>query len=79
MRHNWTYQDNLLAIEAYYNNLNEEELRTLAIRIGVSKESLNFKLKNIEYLDTNGKSGFAHTSEKIKPVWEEYRRTNNIR
>jgi len=79
MGHKWTYQDNLLAIEAYYNNLNEEELKTLAIRIGVSKGSLNFKLKNIEFLDTNGRSGFAHTSEKIKPVWEEYRRTNNIK
>jgi hypothetical protein len=58
MPHIWSREDNLLAIEAYYSNASNSELEDLAIRIGVTKGSMNYKIKNILYLDTNGQRGY---------------------
>jgi hypothetical protein len=79
MPHIWSREDNLLAIEAYYSNASNSELEDLAIRIGVSKGSMNYKIKNILYLDTSGQRGYSHTSQKLIHVWEEYLQLHNIR
>lgn len=78
MGHDWSDEDNLLVIDAYYRGATSKaEKEALALRIGVTPLSIDDKIKNIRYLDTR-EGVFSHTSRKIIPVWEQYCRTHNI-
>ena len=72
--HNWTMEDNRLVIDAYYRNLSDLELDELSQRIGTTLKSIKMKIKNVEYLDTNGESGLAHADNLLREVFDEYRR-----
>jgi len=68
-RHEWSVQDETLAINLYKRNATEEEVLLAIKDTGIKLSSMNMKLGNIKYLDTG--IGLANVSETTKALWNK--------
>jgi hypothetical protein len=67
-RHDWSIQDEELAVRLYKANASSEQIKDAIKDRGMSFQSMMMRLGNLKYLDTG--KGLKNVGYNTKIVWE---------
>jgi len=75
MQHKWNLEDDLVAVCMIKNGKNclKYQYETTCSILDVQPNSMNMRLKNVEFVATDGKSGLSNAGKLTIYVWNNYK------
>lgn len=76
MKHSWTKEDDIVGLYLYLygENLLNKNMKQITEQLGMSFDSMKYKISNYKSLD--GGAGFDHASAQSVEVYKKYSNMN---
>lgn len=75
MKHKWSKEDDIVALYLYKfgeKNLTHS-IEDICKKLGIILASMNMRIENFRYIDTNGDMGLENYAKLSRKVYEEYK------